>query len=93
MSCLGLIEGLFYATSLYLGDILTIDNLSIEHLICNINRIYSLAMQWDKTSNIDTGFNIKISDIIILIGTYDKRVEFGFLILNYACFRWYIPMV
>ena len=75
----------FNETSRYLDDILTIDNPDFEK---HIQDIYPRELKLNKASdsNTETQFlnlNIQITNNDIHTSIYDKREDFGFLIVNF----------
>ena len=79
---------MFYDTSRYLYDILTIDNPEFEKHILDI---YPTELQLNQanTSDKETSFldlNIKIIGSDVHVSVYDKRDDFAFPIVNFPWF-------
>ena len=84
---------MFNDTSRYLDDIFTIDNLEFEKYIPDI---YPAVLQLNKakTSDKETSFfdlNTKVFGSDIHTSVYDKRVDFGFPIVNFPWLSGDVP--
>ena len=75
----------FNSNSLYLDDLLNIDNNFFNSMV---NRIYPSELQLNKAnvSDIEASFldlHLSISDGFVQIKIYDKRYDFDFDIVNF----------
>ena len=85
-----LLPDMFNDTSRYLDDIFTIDNPEFEKYICDI---YPAELQLNKanTSDKELDLNIKVIGSDIHTSVYDKRDDFGFLIVNFPWLSGDVP--
>ena len=70
----------FISTSIYLGDLLNIDNIRIEQVV---HRIYPAELQLNKANTSDTeaaflDLNLSINNDTVSTKIYDKRNDFDF---------------
>ena len=75
----------FNSTSIYLDDLLNIDNIHFEHMV---HRTYPAELQLNKAkaSNTEAAFldlNLSIHNDIVSTKIYDKRDDFDFDIVNF----------
>ena len=68
----------FNSTSIYLDDLLTIDNMYFEHMV---DRIYPAELQLNKANSSDTeapflNLNFSIANGTVSTKIYDKRDDF-----------------
>ena len=75
----------FNSTSIYLDDLLNIDNPYFEQMV---GQIYPTELQLNKTNSSDTeapflDLNLPITNDIVSCKIYDKRDEFNFEIVNF----------
>ena len=75
----------FNSTSIYLDDLLNIDNLYFEQMV---GQIYPTELQLNKANSSDTeapclDFNLSITNGIVYSKIYDKRDNFDFEIVNF----------
>ena len=76
---------LFKSTSIYLDDLLTIDNPYFEGMV---NRIYPPELQLNKANTSDTeapflDLHLSVSNGFVSSKIYDKRDDFDFDIVNF----------
>ena len=77
----------FSSTSIYLDDVLNIDNKYLDGLI---SQIYPSELQINKTSSSETeapslDLHLSILDGFISYKIYDKRNDFDFEIVKFPC--------
>ena len=75
----------FNSTSIYLDDLLNIDNPYFEQMV---GQIYPTQLQLNKANSSDTeapslDLNLSITNDIVSSKNYDKRDDFNFEIVNF----------
>ena len=84
------INDAFNTTSRYFDDILNINNVYFDNMVC---QIYPSELQLNKANSSDTkaaflDFHLAISNDTVSTKIYDKRDDFDFEIVNLPIFRW-----
>ena len=83
----------FSSTSIYLDDLLTIDNAHFEQ---KVGQMYSTEIQLNKAHSSDTeapflDLNLSITNGIVSSKIYDKRDDFDFEIVNFPFLHGDVP--
>ena len=75
----------FNSTSIYLDDLLNIDNTYFEHMV---DRLYPAELQLNKVNSSDTeapflDLSLSLSNGTVSTKIYDKRDDFDFDVVNF----------